>query len=415
MQNLVKILITSLVASLVYMNLSRDVRRDPSVSVSNQAGVILNILDKNDQSLYFVVQNNTYSQECSVYTNAGDFLHQFPGEFCIFLENGDFVSYVSGVLTYFNNQLIPQWKKKMFLHHDLVISSERQEIAALTRPHKQEAKGQAVDDQVIIFNFKGDVVFKWSALAHREELERLYGKKLTYAESEDKSQSHATKLNITKLNSVQILPSNRLSSSLEAFSAGNIFVNDRLNSHFLILNRRGQIVWSRKMSSGIYRSGHSPRVQSNGNITFFENTVDWRPTGKELDQLLQQEIARRQGDGTVEYTLPYCAGSQSPLFYSQIIEFNPLNGEKVWEYSPKNKLSFCSSFFGYVQSLPNGHKLVSHISNGGSAFEVNELGEIVWEWVNPKKDESRRPLNIYKVVKVEKRLVDSLIKNIPTL
>lgn len=79
------------------------------------------------------------------------------------------------------------------------------------------------------------------------------------------------------------------------------------------------------------------------------------------------------------------------LPYSEVIEFDPVTGKKVWEYSgqalgygPTHSLShyFFSATISSAQRLPNGNTLICE-GDGGRIFEVTPDHETVWEYVTP--------------------------------
>ncbi len=354
---------------------------------------------------YFIVQNWTYSSECSVYEDNGKFIFRFPGEFCLFSSHKYFVTYNEGELVFYDPKMNILWKHKIEIHHDIDLSDQRKEVATIYRKTKRINNVNRVDDVVVVYNFKGEPVFEWKVTEHAQELEKIYNKKLSYEFDEVNNVTY-----LAKLNSIQIIPPNILEKQNSAFAAGNILINDRLNSSFLILDRNGTIVWSKVLADSGYRSGHSPKLNSEGNILFFKNHVPWPLEAHELKELQKKKVIRKVKNGKLIFTKDYCTGDETEIFYSKLIEFNPLTQKVIWEYIPQNKLTFCSSYYGYSQLLDTGNVLVSHISNGGSAFEVNRRGEIVWEWINPLKDEKGRAKRIYKVLKIDKDKIDPFLK-----
>ncbi len=79
------------------------------------------------------------------------------------------------------------------------------------------------------------------------------------------------------------------------------------------------------------------------------------------------------------------------LPYSEVIEFDPTTGKKVWEYSgqaigygPTHSLAhyFFSASISSAQRLPNGNTLICE-GDGGRIFEVTPDLETVWEYVTP--------------------------------
>jgi hypothetical protein len=76
--------------------------------------------------------------------------------------------------------------------------------------------------------------------------------------------------------------------------------------------------------------------------------------------------------------------------YSRVLEFDPGNLNKVWQYTPKeagytvpmNAFMFYSGFISSAQRLPNGNTLITE-GACGRIFEVTPEHEIVWEYINP--------------------------------
>ena len=74
--------------------------------------------------------------------------------------------------------------------------------------------------------------------------------------------------------------------------------------------------------------------------------------------------------------------------YSRVIEFNPKTQEMVWEYKyPETDESgrrFYSRLISGAQRLVNGNTLITEGVNG-RIFEVNNQGEIVWEYIHKEE------------------------------
>ena len=87
---------------------------------------------------------------------------------------------------------------------------------------------------------------------------------------------------------------------------------------------------------------------------------------------------------------------------SQVMEFEPLTQEIIWEYSLPVQNEFYSETCGSVQRLPNGNTLITE-SDGGRAFEITEEKEIVWEFVNPNRTGAQNELiaTLFEVIRCE--------------
>lgn len=66
---------------------------------------------------------------------------------------------------------------------------------------------------------------------------------------------------------------------------------------------------------------------------------------------------------------------------SRVIEVDASSGDIVWSFEADG---FYSKGAGAQQRLPNGNTLITE-SDGGRLLEVTRSGEIVWEYVNPRR------------------------------
>jgi hypothetical protein len=106
---------------------------------------------------------------------------------------------------------------------------------------------------------------------------------------------------------------------------------------------RKTIDWA---ATGMWKYQHEPRLLKNGNVLLFDN---------------------RGNRGR-----------------SQAIEFDPLTQQVVWTYRGKAGETFYSRESGSIQRLPNGNTLITE-SEKGRGLEVTQAGEIVWEFLNPRR------------------------------
>lgn len=99
----------------------------------------------------------------------------------------------------------------------------------------------------------------------------------------------------------------------------------------------------------------------------------------------------------------------SETSFSSVEELNPVTEKVEWRYMANPATVFKTPLWGGAYQLPNGNALITN-STSGSAFEVTREGRLVWEWVNPARDEFGLPLPIYRVNRVSKQLADQIIK-----
>jgi len=69
---------------------------------------------------------------------------------------------------------------------------------------------------------------------------------------------------------------------------------------------------------------------------------------------------------------------------SRVIEFDPANGELVWEFPGEDQEPISSPQGGSCQRLSNGNTLVTE-SEMGRALEITPESQVVWEFVSPHR------------------------------
>jgi hypothetical protein len=118
-------------------------------------------------------------------------------------------------------------------------------------------------------------------------------------------------------------------------------------------------MWS--WGSGVLSAPHDATLLDNGNILIFDNGV-----GRN---------------------------------WSRVVEVDPIARQVVWEYHAAEKEDFYSVTRGAAQRLANGNTLITE-SGRGRLFEVTPEGDIVWEYLNPKRSEDGLPLVVVRARRV---------------
>jgi hypothetical protein len=135
-----------------------------------------------------------------------------------------------------------------------------------------------------------------------------------------------------------------LAGELPAFGAGNVLVSMRTLSALAVVDMASEKVdWALK---GSWRKQHDPSVLPGGNILIFDNNGN---------------------DGS-----------------SRVIEIDSASGDIECVYKGEPADDFYSQMCGAATRLPNGNTLATE-SDRGRAIEVTPNGDIVWEYLNPKR------------------------------
>jgi hypothetical protein len=284
----------------------------------------------------------------------------------IILPNGDYIaqeSYESKKWGRYSWDDSIIWEKDFAIHHEILLTPQNTIITFTKEMHPY--KGRKVDFCVIVeYNLEGKEISRWSTWDNLEYIKQFHKPlelerpKVFFlpetAKRKDKT-PWGGNYDYYRLNSLQIIPENKLGKKDKRFQKGNWLISFRHGSMIFILDKDSKkIVWKciyDDIKNNI-EGQHSPKMLENGNILIFDN-------GRYRK-------------------------------WSRIIEINPTNYEILWEYkSPE----FFTLSEGYIEKLPNNNLLVTE-SEKGRVFEITPDKQIVWEFYNPEqqnKDNSQHP------------------------
>ncbi len=326
----------------------------------NQGNIDINDTTKHAEG-YILWQDKTKTQ---LINRNGDILVNLPGNLCALMNNKQLIAaHVDGTLAVYNKDFDMQWKKPIFINHELTID-ENNDIILYSERYDTINNMQVRFDLVERFDSSGNFKYQWDM---NKDISQIFNflvsnkailyntKNITNADS--LLNYLAPKLNsITPspyikefyhMNSIQCLPENPLEKKDSAFKKGNLLLsfcsyNDSLKTFMAIVNPINfNILWSYFPEKNI--PVHTPNMIANGNILYYANSR----CHVEADE-------------------------------SYIAELDPVEKKIVWTYVENfpNTNNRCSH--GSCQRLPNGNTFISNIS--GFIYEVSPEKEIVWQW-----------------------------------
>ncbi len=316
---------------------------------------------------YHLVDNYLHFKNCSLVEKSELADFSFPGSFCTLLADGSYVSYISE-LTLWKADGSPAWKKSNHTHHDISVDEDTGTIFAIAGDFiiNKTEKTLTRFDAIRGYALNGDEIFYWGMQKYKSQLEARLKILLPRHFNEPFFQ-------YTHFNSVQEIPENATAAKIPAFRARNILVNDFKSRAIFIIDRQTQeIVWHHIPEKWL--DAHSVRVNKEGQIVFLANSH-----------------AKKIGEPS----------------YSAIDYFDPVTEEIVRSITVSPKEGFYTSYWGSLQHLPDHRFLVTN-SKSGSAFEIDQEGRILWEWINPANTNTKT-VPIYRVQVVPKARVKKML------
>jgi hypothetical protein len=158
------------------------------------------------------------------------------------------------------------------------------------------------------------------------------------------------KTDLTHHNDIEVV-SHALAKKIEGVNEGDYLLSIR-NMHMLIIldQHTRAIKWT---YSGSWTRQHDADITPDGNIIVFNNS--------------RKNFGFRSIAG------------------SSLIELDPLTRQTRVVYPNEGQPGFFTDIFGTHQTLPNGNILISE-GKAGRVFEINQQGDIVWDFVSPYDD-----------------------------
>lgn len=251
------------------------------------------------------------------------------------------------------------WAIKGGFHHDFEVVDDK--IYALDRRlvtlPRINQKDPILEGLITILNADGEIIENISILELFE-----------HSEFAHLMEGMPPAGDIFHTNTLEILDG-KFAHKSSIFKKGNALLSMRMLDTIAIADlEEDKIVWAKK--PGIWKTQHQPVMLDNGNMLVFNNLfIDERADKAKYERLIQ----------TNGYKLV-----RQKIYKdnkSNVMEFDPLTMEIIWEYREEEKNKFFSLASGSNQRLPNGNTLITE-SDQGRAFEVTPEGEIVWEYIN---------------------------------
>jgi hypothetical protein len=269
---------------------------------------------------------------CRIFSIEGKHIKTYPGQICIFLEDGSFISAHEKTIRRISKENEIIWEKAGHFHHQVNLTPDKQRILALSSDvivDKSENKRQ---DKFMILSLDGKIL-------HEQKAEYLFKEAGVISKDMAMMSTLAREMNarneISHFNSFFEIPVLSKKSSAPFIKTGNIIVNSLEFGLFVLSPDLSKVLHHTLFKRSLDHHVHDVQVNKNGNFIYFNNLAN----GKSEDE----KILYR---------------------HSEINEVHPLTHKVINTFSGSPKQLFHSAICGNIQELNSDLWLFTHFLTG---------------------------------------------------
>ncbi len=270
-------------------------------------------------------------KNCQIYSLSGEALQIVPGDLCLFLDDGSFVSSTDRYLRFFSKNDEVIWEHSGHFHHQMNFSQDRKRILALSSAFD----GTIRQDRFLILDLTGKVLHSQTtdSLLHQANLPALKNFFSIPSWKSERETSH--------FNSIYEIPPTQGLDLPSYLKEGNVIVNS-LDLGFFILSPDLQtVLYHARFPNSYEHRVHDVQVTPEGNFIYFNNNVNF---GQKTNFII--------------------SGPEVGNFYSGVYEVKPQTFEIVRWFESNPKEMFYSWVSSNVQRLSRDIWLFTHHLDG---------------------------------------------------
>lgn len=282
-----------------------------------------------------------------------------------------------------DGKILWQWSEKAphglaLQHHDWDVLSNGDVLILSNLKHVVPGFGKkpVLDDVIYKVNKQGNILWRWSALEHLDQL--------GFTPSEIKLVKASTFPDVLHINDMRPLGPNKWAANGDSrFAPDNIILSSRNANFTAIINgKTGDVVWE-------IGPNYAPLKDDGLGPDKLPRPID-QISGQHSPYMIPEGLPGA-GDILLLDNQEEAGYPPVPLAVaggSRVLEINPETKDIVWDYTARDSgnvsFSFFTPYIGNVQRLPNGNTLINE-GIDGRIFQVTPAGKIVWEYVSPYK------------------------------
>lgn len=374
---------------------------------------------------------------CEIRGRRGELLRVFPGNHCVYLPEGDLITYDGGALVRMSTRGRVRWK--VALEASLVELTSLGDLLLLTNTVHTYKGRPAIFNAIEQRATDGSLLWRWDTFDHVDELRRHHPPhpildEIPYREGEVlpfegvpsvlfRSPGYRPSPNGPRAALRARLPEFHFLDGIRRVAGGRVEgpppapgTPDPGRTSPLVEGPAGAARVGPTVRLEYYHANAVQRLPAN---SVARHIPAFRPGNFLLSLCNFSMLAIIDADTHAvvwTYALPgYFPGQHDAQllpnghilmfvnsdvcphgYCSAVVEFDPLTRENVWVYRPEPPAAFHSVFMGSVQRLANGNTLVSSMGRPARIFEVTPDKRVVWTWNVPERNEPR-PVSVRRV------------------
>ncbi len=259
-------------------------------------------------------------RHCDILSLDGTLIKRFPGRYCLFLDDGRFISGGDhGLKMYDKNQSVV-WSIPGHFHHQLNWSDQRKSFLALSSEFVQQGEKNIRQDVFLKIDLKGKILHRQNLSVIGEERSPMP----TYWTA-NVAGGIESKWELSHFNSIHEIPENSRYPGDPIFKPGNIIVNEVGANAYILTPDLSKVLLRILFKKS--KLTHDAQVTKRGTILLFSNE-----------------------------SLPPSEGGP----YSSVDEVDPKTGKLLFRFTGSPLQLFYSKNCGGVQELDSKTILISH-------------------------------------------------------
>lgn len=269
-----------------------------------------------------------------------------PGERCIFLKNGDFISSSQSVIRYFTSKSEIKWEVKGIFHHQLNISLDGKRLLAIgSVKAAMKGEGSKRFDQLLVLDLLGNVLqsIDYNVLLTQGNIKSI--SKINPYKNEIDTPFEGSHVN----SFYEIPPTVKGVKVPNYIRPGNYIVNSLSQGLFIIDHELKKVLKKWKSPFSLGHNVHDAQITKAGTLIYFNN---------------------------------FSSRSRIGANFSTIDEYDFLNKKLLLEIKANPPVFFFSRNCGGVQILDEDLIMFSHVITGYYVYSRKKK-EIIYSGVAP--------------------------------